>query len=384
MNEQPRRQRRVSVYALLAVASLIGFLAVFAVWANRQLLETNTWTDTSSKLLEDEEIRTQVASTMVDVLYANVDVRGELEQALPPRLQPLAGAAAAGVRELSLKLANQALERPQVQQLWEDANRSAQETLVDVVRHGGDEDVNLNLGEIVDELGTEIGVDVSGKIPPGAAEIDVLPNDKLSAAQKVVKALRGAAFGLTLLAILLFALAIYLARGWRREALRTVGFALIGIGLLVLFLRSLIGDRVVDSLASTESVQPAATNAWSIGTSLLKDQGSATILYGLVIVLGAWLSGPGAVARSARRGLTPFLHRRSTAYFSLGLILILLFWWAPTPGFHRLPTAITLVVLLVIGLEFLRRQAVADFPDETWEKASERWGSSLRRRFGSG
>src|SRR3954451_17964175 len=100
------RQRRGVVFTLIAVASVIGFLAVFAVWANRQLLETDTWTNTSSKLLEDPEIRSQVADYMVDTLYSNVDVQSELQTALPPRLQPLAGPAAAGIRELAIKLAN--------------------------------------------------------------------------------------------------------------------------------------------------------------------------------------------------------------------------------------------------------------------------------------
>jgi hypothetical protein len=376
------RQRRGLVFTLIAVASVIGFLAVFAVWANRQLLETDTWTDTSSKLLEDDEIRTQVSYFMVDALYANVDVQAELQQALPPRLQPLAGPAAAGLRELSLRLADQALQRPRVQELWEDANRQAHQTLIDVVRHGGDEDVSLDLGTIVNQLGQQLGVDVANRIPPGVAQIEVLPNDKLSAAQKAVKALRGLAIVLTLIALALFGLAIYLAQGWRREALRTIGFAFIGIGIVVLVMRSLAGDALVNSLASTEAVKPAVADTWSIGTSLLNDQGGAMIFYGLFIVIGAWLSGPTGFARSARRAIAPILERRAIAYFVLAIILLLLFWWSPTPGFQRLPTALLLIALSIVGLEFLRNRAIKDFPNETWETASERWSSTLRSRFG--
>src|SRR3954453_11039321 len=203
------RQRRGAAFTLIAVASVIGFLAVFAIWANRQLLETDTWTNTSTKLLEDKEIRTQVSYFIVDSLYANVDVQAELQQALPPRLQPLAGPAAAGLRELTLKLTDQALQRPRVQHLWEQANRALHGTLIDVVEHGGDEDVNLDIGTIVGQLGQQLGVDVSGRIPPGAAQIEVLPNDKLSAVQKAVKVLRGLAIVLTLVGLALFGLAIY-------------------------------------------------------------------------------------------------------------------------------------------------------------------------------
>jgi hypothetical protein len=376
------RQRRGIVFTLIAVASLIGFLAVFAIWANRQLLETDTWTDTSTKLLEDDEIRSQVADYMVDTLYANVDVQAELQQGLPPRLQPLAGPAAAGLRQLTLRLADQALQRPRVQHLWEDANRAMHQKLIDVVEHGGDEDVTLDIGTIVTQLGEQAGIDVSGKIPAGVAQVEVLPNDKLSAIQKAVKALRGLAIVLTVVALALWALAIYLAAGWRREALRSIGFAFIVIGVLVLVVRKLAGDAVVDSLASTESVQPAIANTWSIATELLSAQGGAMIFYGLFIVIGAWLSGPMGFARSARRAIAPILQRRVIAYSALGLILLLLFLWSPTPGFQRLPTALLLIALSIVGLEFLRHRAVSDFPNETWEGASERWSASLRSRFG--
>jgi hypothetical protein len=376
------RRRRGAVYTLIGIASLIGFLAVFAIWANRQLLETDTWVDTSDKLLEDDAIRDQVAAFMVDELYANVDVQGELQQALPPRLQPLAGPASAGLRELSLRLADQSLQRPRVQQLWEDANRAMHANLIDVVEHDSGEDVNLDLGAIVNQLGEQLGVDVGNRIPPGVSEIEVLPNDELSEVQTAVKILRGLAIVLTLLALILFGLAIYLADGWRREALRSVGFAFVVVGILVLVVRGLVGDAVVNSLASTEAVQPAVANTWSIATDLLSAQGGAVIFYGLFIVIGAWLAGPMGFARSARREITPVLERRVVAYSALGLILLLLFLWSPTPGFSRLPTALLLIALSIVGLEFLRHRAITDFPNETWETGTARWSEAVRFRFG--
>jgi anti-sigma regulatory factor (Ser/Thr protein kinase) len=377
-------QRRGVVFILIAVASLIGFLAVFAIWANRQLLETDTWTNTSSKLLEDPEIRTQVANEMVDTLYANVDVGAELQQALPPRLQPLAAPAAAGIRELALKLANQALERPKVQQLWEDANRAAQENLLNVVEHGGSQPVTLDIGTIVGQLGQQLGVSAADKLPPGVADIQIASNDQLVKVNDGLKLLKTLAWVLTVVALALFALAIYLADGWRREAFRSIGFAFIAIGIAVLVVRSLAGNVVVNAVTSTEAVKPAANNAWSIGTSLLNDQGGAMIFYGLFIVIGAWLSGPMGLARSARRGITPILERRAIAYSALALLLLLLFVWSPTPGFQRLPTALLLIALSIVGLEFLRNRAVKDFPNQTWETATQRWSSSLNSRFGGG
>ena len=56
----------------------------------------------------------------------------------------------------------------------------------------------------------------------------------------------------------------------------------------------------------------------------------------------------------------------------------MLFWWAPTEGFRRLPISLLIIALFVVGFEFLRRQAVREFPDETWEQGSERWRDAGR------
>jgi hypothetical protein len=98
------------VLTLVVVASIIGFFAVFAVWVSRQLLETDTWTNTSSELLEHPDIQVALAGFLTDALYNSTDVQAELAQALPPQAKPLAGPAAGGLRELANRLALEALQ----------------------------------------------------------------------------------------------------------------------------------------------------------------------------------------------------------------------------------------------------------------------------------
>lgn len=373
--------------ALIVFASIIGFFAVFSIWAKRQALETDNWVQTSSELLEDKAIRTQLATFMVDELYANVDVQGDIEKALPPNLKGLAGPAAGGIRQIADELANDVLQRPKVQQAWEGINRTAHEKFIAFVKDDSNEAVTLDLGTIVEQVGTEAGLNVAGKLPPDAGQIEVIPADELSSAQEIVNLVQKLAVVLSVLAILLFALAIYLARGWRRVALRSVGFAFILIGAAILVARSIGGNYVVETLSSTATVEPAVQDTWNIGTSLLSDGGGAMIFYGIVILLGAWLAGPGAIATSLRRTITPLLEQRAVGYGALLLVLLLLFWWAPTEGFKRLPISILIIALFIVGFEVLRRQAIREFPDETWEKGSERWrnaGRSLldRRKTG--
>ena len=262
---------------IIVLASVIGFFAVFAVWAQRQLLETDTWTETSSELLEDEHIREAVADFLVDSLYQNVNVEKELAGALPKRLKPLAGPASGGLRQLADRAALQALERPRVQLLWEEANRQAHPVFLNVVE-GGDETVSTENGVVSLDLRTrcEAGGSARGRRlgrDPSRCRADRDPApDQLSAAQDAVNLLRKLAIILPLAGLGLYALAIYLARGWRRRALRASGVGFIVIGIAVLVARAWPGQPV-DSLTNTAAAEPAASAAWDIGTSLLAIRG---------------------------------------------------------------------------------------------------------------
>jgi putative oligomerization/nucleic acid binding protein len=181
------------------------------------------------------------------------------------------------------------------------------------------------------------------------------------------------------LALALFALAIYLPRGWRREAVRASGFAFMTVGILVLVARSVAGGIVVDTLAKTDAVRPAADAVWGIVTSLLRDEGVAMIAYGALVVVGAWLAGRTAPAREIRRALTPVLTRRAWGYPGLVVIVLLFFWLGPTQGTSRLLPSLVLIALFVAGFEALRHQAMRDFPEETPERALEEWRARWER-----
>jgi len=84
----PRRHWYVT--ALVLVATVLAFVAIFSLWVNRQALNTDNWTTTSGKLLANKAVQTQVATFVVTQLYANVDVKAELAKRLPAQLQPLA------------------------------------------------------------------------------------------------------------------------------------------------------------------------------------------------------------------------------------------------------------------------------------------------------
>ena len=396
----PGRAHRRLALVLIFIASLLTLLAIFAVWANRQLLNTDNWTETSSELIENDAIRTQVSTFLVDELYTNVDVKGELEQVFEQVLRPagastLAGPAAGGLRTLAEKGVDTLLGRPVPQQVWENANRRAHKRLLFVIEGGGDVlstsggDVTLDLSALLSQTQANLGVGgrVQQRLPEGAAQIVLFKSSQLGAAQDVVRLLKTLAIVLVALAMALFALAVFLARGWRREALRACGLGLLFAGAGGLVARALAGDAVVDALATTESVRPAAEAAWSIGTSLLKEVATATLIYGIVIVFAAWLAGPTAWAVGARRGLAPYLREPRFAWGGFAVIVLILVAWAPTPAFRLVIPAVILIGLLAVGVEALRRQTMREFPDADYQDSNERfrkWVSGLSRRARGG
>lgn len=357
--------------ALVVTASLVGILAIFALWADRQVLNADNWADTSSALLDNEAIRTQVAGFLVDEVYASVDVSGQVEAALPPRLKPLAAPAANGLRDLGQRTTTRVLGRPRIQQAWKEANRLTAQQFINVAE-GNSKAVTtsgnaviLDLRSILADLVLRLGLpnEVVDKIPPTAGKITVLTGKQVTAFQSGVAALNGLAAVLAPLAILLFALAVYLAKGRRRQQLVVVGVSLIMVGLVVLVARMLIGNAVVDALANTEAVRPAAEAAWSIGTDMLKDIAGAAIVIGIPVVVAGWLAGPTGLAVGFRRATAPWLRDRpELVYAIVGALLLLVIAWGPIPATQKPIPALVMIGLVILGTEVLRRQTAAEYP----------------------
>jgi hypothetical protein len=387
--QSPGRGRRIAVGSLLAVATLLTFLAIFSVWINRQALNTDNWVKTSDKLLQNEEIQSQLSTYMANELFANVDVEAELEGALPSRLAPLAGPATGGLHQLAPKIAERALGSSQFQTLWNEANRAAHEALLRVLNGGGaavstgEGEVTLQLGKLLEQVAGQLGVggDVASKLPADAGQLTILKSEQLSAAQDVASLVRRLPIVLTLLAFGLFGLAVYLAGPRRREALRSVGFGFVVAGLLALIVRGIAGGYVVDSLVATESVRPAAEAVWSIGTSLLVTVAVSVLAFGVLLVLGAWLAGPTRLAIGLRREASPYVREsRAGTYAAAFVLYVALIAWAPIAAFGKPLGILFFAVLLAAGTELLRHQVLAEFPHT---EKGQLW-SRLRDRVGRG
>jgi len=176
-------------------------LGALAVWVKRVALEPGTWSDTSGKVLENPVVRQTLATYLVDQLYANVDVAGQIRAALPDRAKPLAAPAAAGLQDSAVTFTDRALARPRVQQAWRSANERADRRLIAFIEDdsgalqtsGGN--VTLDLRQILQQVSGNAGlVDrVNQRLPVTAGRIVLLRSNALSLAQKGVRALKAVA-----------------------------------------------------------------------------------------------------------------------------------------------------------------------------------------------
>ena len=365
------RGRLLAARLLVVLFAVLAAVSLLAGYVRYQALDNETFRQTAEELIADDDVRNQIATTLVETLYENVDVAALLEEQLPPDQQRLAGLVAAGVRELSDRAAQQLLERPRAQELWVASLARTHQQLLNVLnddltairtQRGV---VTLDLRPLVERLGerTAVLANVAARLPEGTGQIELMRSDELETAQNVTNLLQTVGPFLPILTLLVGALAIWLAAGRRRAILRALAVALVVVGLVVLVVRGLAGSYIVDNLVATESVRPAVEDAWSILTDLLADGAWTVIGLGVVALVGVWLSGGSRSGVAVRREVAPVLARPELAFGGAAVLLLLVIWWGPTAQTRRWDFVLLTAILLGLGVEALRRQVLREYPD---------------------
>ena len=363
------RTRTILAWVLFALGTLIIFVGSLTVWVRRQALDTDAFVRTSSDVLEDDDVRAALSVYIVDQLYANADPQAALEQRLPTNLQGLAGPIAGALRQPAVEGVDRFLQRPRVQATWEELSRVTHQELLAVLENEtrgnittGEGTVTLHLNTLIANIGQELGFgeNLAARLPPDAGQIVLLQSDQLEAAQTGVKAIKWMSWLVILIAFACYAAAIWLARG-RREMLRNVGIALLLVGILLLVVRRVVGNYIVDALASGESVRDAVGSAWIIGTSLLSEVAWALIVYGVVILIGTWLAGLSRYASRVRGFIGPTLRDRpGLVWGALGGVFLLLVLWGPVPALRSWLGVLILAGLIALGFEAFRRVVIGE------------------------
>ena len=364
------RRRSAAVVVLLVLATIITFVGSLTVWSKRQLLSNDAWRASSARLLQREEVRNALATTLVDQLYANVDVSQVLQQNLPPALKGLSPELSSALQTASTRAAQAFLASPRGQQLWVEASGRAHRQLVRALEgkkvrglETANGEIVLDLQPMLQQLADRLGVGsrVAASLPPDAGQIVLLQSSQLKEAQRAVRVLNVLSVVLVIVALALYAIAIWVAVGARLRALAWSGASLVLVGLLVLIVRRLVGHWVTGSLVKTVANRPAVSQVWLIETDLLRDIGLALVVYGVIALVAAWLGSTGRRAVALRAWLAPTFREHALAVYAVAtVVFLLLLAWGPSGGSRRLLGTLVLAALLYLGLTFWRRQMLAE------------------------
>ncbi len=357
----PSRGRAIGARVLTVLAILLALVGMVAYYVEHTALDEDGFEAVSRNMIENDAIRTQVASTAVEGLFANVDVEASIAERLPPAQQGLAPVLAGLARSGADRAAEAALERPRVQEAWVVTTTATQRQLVRLLddeatfirTEGGA--VVLDLRPIMIELGDQIAVigRAAEELPESAGRITIIEESQLETAQTITRVLRAVADWMWLVALAVAALAIWLARGRRRIELRALALGLLVVGLLMLAVRRFAGNFLVDRLVQDDAVEPAVGDAWDILTQTLADRAWVWIILGVVTLIGVWFVGDTRRAAQARQAAQPVLENRVATYSIAVISLLAIALVAPALARSWL-TALILLVLVIAGIEVVR------------------------------
>jgi hypothetical protein len=212
--------------------------------------------------------------------------------------------------------------------------------------------------EIANKAGA--GATAQRVLPANAGQLEIMNSNQLSTVQTVVRILHALSIWAAFICVVLFALAVWLAHGYRRRALLWSAIGILIATFVLIFVRRELGSTIIDALVGNVSVRPALITAWYIGTNVIGTINLTLLIIALVLVIGLWLAGHGRWSAAARRRLAPWISKPLYAFGIPAVILFLLVVWGPLPVFEKPFSVLAMVVLGGIGIEMLRRQTIAE------------------------
>src|SRR3954462_9038751 len=81
------RKRRILVWTLVVLASVIAAVGIMTTWVKRQMLDNAAWNRATPQMVRDPKLQGAPPTYMVNRLYDTTDVGRALSRRLPPNLK---------------------------------------------------------------------------------------------------------------------------------------------------------------------------------------------------------------------------------------------------------------------------------------------------------
>lgn len=258
---------------LLVLVALLTPLSALAVWADREMGDTESYVATMAPLAADPAVQNAVADRITDEAMAKFD----------------AGPFHEGVRNLLHEAVFSFSGTDAYETAWNTVNRAAHTAVEQALTSDNGDSVSMDLGPVIAQVKQQLsdeGVPFADHIPVERTPITILESDKLGPAREVFDGLQIAGVWLPV-ATLLLAVAALLLAARRVRALIGLGLALAAGGALLRLAVTIGHGLVLDDLPP--DVDRAAAGAvYDVLTETLRTTSWWVTGVGVGIAVGAW------------------------------------------------------------------------------------------------
>src|SRR3954454_6734201 len=325
----PRRKprgRSILAVVLIVLGCVLAPVAGVSVWVHNQVADTDRFVRTMSPLVDDPDVQNALTNRLTATVFQYVDVQGIADdavaalaaQGLPPqlvtRLSALTPTLTSAVTGFVHDKIAELVASPEFASAWNAAIRAAHQQAVTVLSGNSKgvvvrgDTVYLDLAPFIDLAKKRLsarGLTAVNAIPDVPPTVALAKANTLVRAQSAYSALDRVARVLPWIALLLFAVGVYLARNrWR---------ALVGVGLglalsMVVLAAGLLVARGMMINAVPARAAPATASGYDIVVHYLRLGLRALIVLGLVLAVAGFLAGRSESAVRIRRWSADRLH----------------------------------------------------------------------------
>jgi len=316
------RWRALGVAVLIGLGCLLAPVSLVAVWAHDEVADTSQFVANVAPLIRTPSVQAALTERVTDTVFTYVDVQRSADQAidalsnqgLPPRvadrLHGLTDSLAAGVHGFVQTQVGNLVASAQFAALWDQVTGIAHQQVVNVLS-GNSSAVVISHGKVLLDLAPFIAAVKQRLVASGFTAANVVPvvhptitltdTTTLVRARSAYHLLDTVATWAWWVTLLLLAGGVALARD-RRRALRNGGIGL--AAGMVLLAAALLVVRAMVVNAVPDSATVPVSDSFDIMVRYLRANLRTIFVLGLVVAVGAALTGPSPWAvRTRRRGV---------------------------------------------------------------------------------
>ena len=394
----PRRRRigwRAPVATLLIVLGcVLTPVSVLAVWSANQVSDTSRYIANVEPLIHEPAIQNALTDKVTAQITSHLNVTGYTNQAaallagkglnrVGTLLKSFGPSITSAVNGYIHSQVHNIVTSPQFANTWVQVNTVAHQEMVKALSGRGGGAVKVVNGQVTIDLAPFINVVKQALVARGFTIVNSLPAlhptltlfsaRQLTKAQTLYRLINDLKIVLPILALLLIALGVYIARGHRRALIGAgLGFAasLAVLAIVLAIVRSVYLNSIPNSVLPSD----AAAALFDTFVKFIKEALRTLLVVGLVVAAAAFLTGPSVTAVGTRKafvsgfewirhfgersgvttgpvGTWTYAHRKALRIGAVALAaLVFVFWGRPTAAVVILIVVLLLVVLGLIEL----------------------------------